>query len=554
MPNSRYLVSILVVAASFVLFRHFTGTTLVRIETDSVIYRGVQSKSGKLATFYGIPYAEPPLGNRRFRAPVPVKYESGEGNEKAILDVQKKSAFCIQSPLDPSHVLGGAGSEECLHLNIYTPSTAVTQTESQKLPVLVYIHGGGFLAGNPLSWPFEHWVEQFPNTVIVSIYYRLSIFGFLAAPSGEKSAGFDANAGFLDQLEALKWIKKNIGFFGGDNTRITIDGQSAGGASVLLHLLAYGGKQQLFQQAIAQSVYRPGLKTIAETKDHFNFVVEHAQCGMPGFSESDKVDCLRTKEVATLMRAAEAAQRHNSTWRYIPVVDGVIFQDTPTVLMNKGKISHVPVLTGATTDEAFARSDDMETELKRWYASPSQKDIAKFNRIYPESGFASKFDAIAAAVGETLLRCASETLVEVMERRGKRSYIYRFDERNPTQDGLLVQHSAENWWMFQGANTGDNGTFVLTPFTKPSQERFATELIAYWLSFVHAGDPNAFNLPGVPHWPAWSSGKGPTHRQRMVLKQRTGLTNESGSFVETKVSKELDRCHAVNLMAARIRF
>ncbi|KIM26791.1 hypothetical protein M408DRAFT_177761 [Serendipita vermifera MAFF 305830] len=553
MPNSRHLVSTLVVAASFGLFQYFTGTTLVRVETESVIYHGVQSKSGKLATFYGIPYAEPPLGNRRFRAPVPLKYEPGEGNEKVILDVQKKPAFCIQSPMN-GNVLGGAGSEECLHLNIYTPRTAVAQNESEKLPVLVYIHGGGFLGGNPLSWPFEHWVEQFPNTVIVSIYYRLSIFGFLAAPSGEKSAGFDANSGFLDQLEALRWVKKNIGFFGGDNTRITIDGQSAGGASVVLHLLANGGNQQLFQQAIAQSIFRPGLKTMAETKDHFNFVVEHAQCSMPGSSESEKLNCLRTKEVATLMRAAEAAYRQNSTWFYLPVVDGIVFQDTPTVLINKGKISHVPVLTGATTDETFTLSDDMETELKRWYPALSQREVAKFKRIYPESDFGSKLDATATAVGETLNRCAGETLVESMTKGGKRSYIYRFDERNPTEDGWRVNHSAENWWMFQGTNTGNNGTFTLTPFTKPSQERFASELIAYWLSFVHTGDPNAFNIPGVPHWPAWVNGKGPTHRQRMVLKQGTGSTNASGSFVETKLSKALDRCHAVNQMAASIRF
>ena len=106
-------------------------------------------------------------------------------------------------------VEGGAGSEDCLHLNIYTPKSATTG-QGEKLPVLVYIHGGGFVFGNPLSWPFEHWVEQFPNTIIVSIYYRLSIFGFLSAPSGAGSTGFDTNVGFLDQLEALKWVKKVI--------------------------------------------------------------------------------------------------------------------------------------------------------------------------------------------------------------------------------------------------------------------------------------------------------------------------------------------------------
>lgn len=102
----------------------------------------------------------------------------------------------------------GAGSEDCLHLNIYTPKAALASGSVEKLPVLVYIHGGGFVYGNPLSWSFEHWVEQFPNTVIVSIYYRLSIFGFLSSPSELKDGGLDFNAGFQDQLLALKWVKE----------------------------------------------------------------------------------------------------------------------------------------------------------------------------------------------------------------------------------------------------------------------------------------------------------------------------------------------------------
>lgn len=102
----------------------------------------------------------------------------------------------------------GAGSEDCLHLNIYTPKSVLASGRAGKLPVLVYTHDGGFVYGNPLSWPFEHWVEQFPNTVIVSIYYRLSIFGFLSAPSKLKNGGLDVNVGFQDQLLALKWVKQ----------------------------------------------------------------------------------------------------------------------------------------------------------------------------------------------------------------------------------------------------------------------------------------------------------------------------------------------------------
>jgi len=157
-----------------------------------------------------------------------------------------------------------------------------TLTEHATVPVLVYIHGGGtyiqpstefvqevthtiaYIFGNPRNWPFEHWVQQSPNLVIVSVYYRLSAFGFLAAPGLRNSKYGDLNAGFLDQVEALKWVQKHISAFGGDPGRVTINGESAGGSSVELHLVAaatgYGdGKhsdKHLFNQAIAQSVYR----------------------------------------------------------------------------------------------------------------------------------------------------------------------------------------------------------------------------------------------------------------------------------------------------------
>lgn len=126
------------------------------------------------------------------------------------------------------------------------------------MPVLVYIHGGGYIFGNPANWPFDHWVHQSPNVVIVSVYYRLSSFGFLAHPSfkNDPSLG-DLNAGFLDQVQALKWVNEHIASFGGDPKKVTINGESAGGASVELHLVANAGaEKRLFRGAIAQSVYR----------------------------------------------------------------------------------------------------------------------------------------------------------------------------------------------------------------------------------------------------------------------------------------------------------
>lgn len=148
------------------------------------------------------------------------------------------------------------------------------------VPVLVYIHGGGtstqnlpclfltcfstgYIYGNPANWPFDHWINQSPNVVVVSVYYRLSSFGFLATPAFSSSANGDLNAGFLDQIQALKWVQANIASFGGDPKRVTINGESAGGSSVELHLVANEG-EKLFSAAIAQSVYRTPLPTPAQ--------------------------------------------------------------------------------------------------------------------------------------------------------------------------------------------------------------------------------------------------------------------------------------------------
>lgn len=124
----------------------------------------------------------------------------------------------------------------------------------------MYIHGGGYVYGNPASWPFEHWINQSPNVVIVSVYYRLSSLGFLAHPELRDPVNGDLNAGFLDQIEALRWVRKHIKSFGGDPSRVTINGESAGGASVELHMIS-SFKERLFSQAIAQSVYRTPLPT-----------------------------------------------------------------------------------------------------------------------------------------------------------------------------------------------------------------------------------------------------------------------------------------------------
>lgn len=195
------------------------------------------------------------------------------------------------------------------------------------VPVLVYIHGGAYIYGNPSAWPFDHWVEQSPNVVIVSIYYRLDAFGFLSLPFfASKLSPFAPgthNAGFLDQREALQWIQRHITAFGGDPQRVTIAGHSAGGASVVLHTVARGANEKLFHQAISQSPYRTPVPTPEQQKvsridqglwarililhvqplfDHF---ANAAGCGLP--AEEEALACLRKASISAIARAQDQA-------------------------------------------------------------------------------------------------------------------------------------------------------------------------------------------------------------------------------------------------------
>lgn len=173
---------------------------------------------------------------------------------------------------------GGAGSEDCLKINVYAPFEAkkgdnceylccpmmcMAESGCYPVPVLFYIHGGAYAYGNPANWPFDHWIHQSPNVIITSIYYRLDSFGFLAAPEMVSQGHGDANVGFYDQIEALKWVQEHISAFGGDPSRITINGESAGASSVELHLVSQGSTT-MFSQAIIQSVYRTPLPLLEQ--------------------------------------------------------------------------------------------------------------------------------------------------------------------------------------------------------------------------------------------------------------------------------------------------
>jgi len=509
------------------------------VDTGYAKYQGNRTYPNTVA-YLGIPYAEPPLGEGRFRAPVQlntarVALES-KGN---VVDARSYPEFCIQGTTGGGDA-GGAGSEDCLKVNIYAP---VGANRDSYLPVLVYIHGGGYVYGNPANWPFDHWVNQFPNVVIVSVYYRLSSFGFLAHPSFKADPSLaDLNSGFLDQVQALKWVKEHISSFGGDPNEVTINGESAGGSSVELHLVANEGTEEsLFRGAIAQSVYRAPLPLPDQQEPLFDFYSSQAGCAAGSIHE--RLACLRSAGVSALARAQDAASTSafNASGYYLfhPVVDGTVITDYPTKLIQAGKFKPVPLIVGATTNETLSGGgNDIPAALRKYFPSILDEDINALLGAYPLDEFDKSTGLqFQTLTGDSNVRCA-RTIMGTAFGKTTKTWTYRYNQRTPGAGA--VYHAAENWMMFKGTSTGVNGTTTFNSMT-PTQTAFAEELIAYWLSFVRSGDPNKFKLKQSPVWNEYVPDSA-----RIVLQQDPdSSTTTSGSFVETENDEETRRCMIV---------
>ncbi|KAJ7744620.1 alpha/beta-hydrolase [Mycena metata] len=505
------------------------------VDTGYATYRGNQSFPNTVA-YLGIPYAEPPLGDLRFRAPLPLnttRISKAAGGQ--VIDASEYPNFCIQGSIGQGDA-GGAGSEDCLKVNIYAPSGA---KKGSNLPVLVYIHGGGYYFGNPRNWPFDHWVEQSPNVVIVSVYYRLDSLGFLSTPEFSDAKNGDNNAGFSDQIEALKWVNKHIASFGGNPNAVTINGQSAGGSSVELHLVA--NAEPLFRGAIAQSVYRTPLATPEQRVPQFQLFAAQAGCGSG--SVTAQLACLRSASVSAIARAQDFVQFQADITTYKlfqPVVDGKIFSDFPTRLLANGKFAKVPIIAGSTSNETLAGGATIEAALESYFPSMSNETANAFVAEYPLSEFADSTELqVQLATGEPSVQCGRNIMATAGAKRN-RAWTYRYNQPDPNGDPSLTGHSAENFMMFQGSETGTNGSTVFTPMNA-IEKSFAEELIAYWLSFVRAGDPNTYKLARAPVWTQYTGVK-----SRIVLQQQPqNITTKSGSFIEVEPAAESQRCSFV---------
>lgn len=452
-----------------------------RVTIDTGVVEGM--REGAVAAFLGIPFAADAGGANRWRAPQPAPKWRGVRPARAFGPACFQAVTPNRGSIGPwtwEYLHQGAVSEDCLQLNVWTPAPR----PGAKLPVLVWIYGGGFSSGSTAVPLYDGAALAARGIVVVSVNYRVGAFGFLAHPELTREAGASGNYAILDQIAGLAWVKRNIARFGGDPGRVTISGQSAGAASVHA-LIASPLAKGLFHRAIAQSGSGMGLE--------WPQLAEGEAVGLR-FSEAARATTPAQMRALTPEQVAAAAR--SVPGRFGPLAG------TPVLPDQRSAASNVPVLTGLTADEGSAldpayRATDaagIRAALGQRYGGAA----ASFAPLYPAPD-----PATAAASAQAMVRergiAALMTWAHARAPGSPPVYGYLWTHAEPGSDPQYrAFHSAELAYVF-----GTLGKTPERPFTAQDRE-IAQRIGDYWANFVRTGDPNG---PGLPAWPRIDSGR-----------------------------------------------
>lgn len=455
------------------------------IGIDQGALRGVAAADGGVV-FKGIPYAEPPVGPNRWRPPVPARGWRG------VRDATEFGAGCMQPMqtagsiyLDPPPKM----SEDCLSLNVWTSKAP------RNAPVLVWIHGGSLTFGYSGSPMYDASALAARGVIVVTINYRLGVMGFLAHPelSAESPHGSSGNYGLLDQIEALRWVQRNILAFGGDPANVTIAGESAGAMSVV-QLLSSPLARGLFQKAIAES---GGMPTLPELKVAAHGLPSNESVGL-GLAKAVKADgaaALRAMDAETLTKAAYAAK--------FPVsvsVDGWVQTRQTVETFDRGEQARVPTLAGFNRNEIKSLfMPPVPPDAKTYVAAIRARygDLADdYLSLYPASDLEG---SALKAMRDTTFGWGMERLAAKQSAVGEPAYLYFFDHSYPAAEarGLGAFHAVEVPYVFGRIGKAMPGAWPAATDTLP-EKRLSAAVIAYWTNFVRDGSPGA--VDGV-EWP-----------------------------------------------------
>jgi para-nitrobenzyl esterase len=460
-----------------------SGEIPAEVRIDSGLLKGTTGTSPEVRLFAGIPFAAPPTGENRWKAPQPVASWDG------VRDATTLAPRCMQGGGGPPRE--GAPpppptSEDCLYLNVWTTA----ESANAKRPVMVWVYGGGFTggAGSEPRYNGENLAKK--GAVVVTLNYRLGGFGFYANPDLSRESGRNAsgNYGLMDALAALEWVQRNIEVFGGDPDNVTAFGESAGGI-LITALLASPRAEGLIDRVIAQSgawTSPPGGTGLANTLARAEETGAAAAKELGAASLAD----LRAKPAEDILRGLRSAGI---------VVDGYVLPEDPARVFAAGRQLEVDVLAGSNKDEGTFFQFGGPQTAERFTGTANRRfgtHATEFLGIYPAGSDEEANQSYLASFSDEFawqMRVLARSQAEL----GANAFLYYFTRVPPSPPGRPSRgatHVAEVAYMFNNLADG-------TPWTDVDRT-LAETMSTYWVNFARSGNPNG---RGLPEWPAYSA-------------------------------------------------
>ena len=474
---------------------------IVTVETGKL--QGITaSGNSPVQVFRGVPYAKPPVGDLRWREPAPLE------NWEGVRAADQFGPRCMQQPLFSDMMFRSpAPSEDCLYLNVWTPAN-LGRAPGAKLPVLVYVYGGGFMAGDSSEKRYDGAALAARGIVVVTMNYRLGVFGFFSHPelTADSPHHASGNYGLLDQAAALAWVKRNIAAFGGDPNHITIGGESAGSIAVSALMASSLSRDQIVgaigeSGALMQKLTPPALAD-AERKG-------------AAFAQSIGAPTLAALRAMPADRLL-AAQGNARDMHFYPVIDGYFLTEPPSVTFGGGKAARVPLLVGSNSQEAPATAIIVEglpivaayrAGLARTLGDRADAVFA----LYPAQTDAEVLPMATAVASDDFLALPTWKWFDLQRQTGAPTYYYYYTHVRPRF--LLDPGSKPAWGAVHSAEIeyalGNLDTNPIYAWTD-ADRKVSTIMSGYWANFIKTGNPNG---AGLPVWPKASLDAGKIRRQ-----------------------------------------
>lgn len=480
-----------------------TSMAADQVKTQAGVVEGTMNADGTVRMFKGVPFAAPPVGDLRWKAPQPVPKWSG------VRQADKFGPACLQTDVfGDIHFRDVEPSEDCLNVAMWIPAKAA----GKKIPVLVWFYGGGFVAGgnSELRYDGENLAKK--GILVVSPNYRLGVFGFFSYPELTKESGHDAsgNYGLMDQVAALKWVQANIAAFGGDPENVTIAGESAGSFSVSA-LMATPLARGLFQRAMGESgAFFPskpqgtlGLTPLAETE----------KAGEK-FAEAQGAKTLAELRAMPGDKLLQAAAKQIRGFNFAPNIDGYYFPEDPRAIYAAGKQAHVPLLAGWNADEGkmmilFSPAKPTAKSFAEQAEKRFGDQASEFLKVYPAATDAQALESAYQLASDDFIAYSTWKWLNQQAATGDSTvYTYHFEQVPATRPdekmGPILasevgsRHAGEIEYVFQTLKSKDE------PWTA-DDFKVSDVMSSYWANFVKTGNPNG---PGLPEWPAYNKRDG----------------------------------------------